>query len=172
MKINKMALVLVILGLTIGFAAITTTLTITGTATIKANNEDFENNVIFKEGSATATAGTATISDDGKSITFTTNTFKSIGDSATVNFTVENKSNYKAKFGTPAIVCTGTGANGSYFTEYISATPGSELNGVTLERNGSEASSVTVSMKKSFVNDETTVTYTCTMSVEAVEATS
>lgn len=172
MKINKMALVLVILGLTVGFAAITTTLTITGTATIKANNEDFEKNVVFKAGSASATSGTATISADGKSITFTTNTFSSIGDSAKVNFTVENKSNYKAKFGSPAIVCTGTGASSTYFAEYISATVGTELNGVTLERNGSQASSVTVAMKKSFVNDQTTVSYTCTLAVTAVEASS
>ena len=47
MKITKKGILLVVLFLTIGFAAITTTLTITGTATIKANNEDFEKNVIF-----------------------------------------------------------------------------------------------------------------------------
>ena len=172
MKLSKTALVLVILGLTVGFAAITTTLTITGTATIRANNEDFENNVKFKSGSATATNGTVSIADDGKSITFTTNTFKSIGDTSTVNFTVENNSNYGAKFGTPAIVCTGTGASSTNFSTYINATPGTELNGQTLARGASKASSVTISMKKSFVNDATEVKYTCSLAVEAVEATS
>ena len=172
MKLNKTALVLVILGLTVGFAAITTTLTITGTATIKANNEDFENNVVFKAGSATATNGTATIAENGKSITFTTNTFKSIGDTATVNFTVANNSNYGAKFSSPAIVCTGDSASSSNFNDYISATYGTELNGVTLARSGEKASSVTITMKKSFVNDPVNVVYTCTLAVEAVEATS
>lgn len=172
MKLSKTALVLVILGLTVGFAAITTTLTITGTATIRANNEDFENNVNFQNGSVTATNGTATIAEDGKSINFTTSTFKSIGDSSTITVTVENNSNYGAKFGNPAIVCSGTGASSTNYNNYISATVGSELNGVTLARGENKQTSVTIAMKKSFVSDPITIQYTCTLAAEAVETSS
>lgn len=169
MKINKMALVLVILGLTVGFAAITTTLSITGTATIRANTDDFRDNVVFKEGSVSATSGTATIGAGGKSITFNTNTFSSIGDNATVTFTVENTSYYNAKFGNPAIECQGTGTYKDYFNEYIQVTLGTELNGAVISRNGAQASSINVRMKKSFVEDQVAIGFTCTLSVEAEE---
>ena len=64
MKKNKTAktgIIVAILLLAVGFAAITTTLVINGTAKIVPDSENFEKNVIFTE--ATATEGaTATIS--------------------------------------------------------------------------------------------------------------
>ena len=170
MKINKMALVLVILGLTVGFAAITTTLTITGTATIKANNEDFEKNVVFKAGSASATSGTATISADGKSITFTTQTFDEIGDSTTLSYTITNKSTYKAMFGSPAIVCEPLTEAVAY-DNYLQVSPGNNLDGKTIIHAESISDTLEISMKKSYVGDLKTITYTCTIDVTALERT-
>ena len=169
MKITKKGILLVVLFLTIGFAAITTTLTITGTITIKPNNENFEKNVVFT--TATTSQGTATVASDGKSFTFTTNEFKTIGDSATVSFTIANNSNYKAVLGSTPVTCQGTGANASLFEGYIKVATNTELAGATINRTGTVQGTLTASMKKSYTGDATNVTYTCTMAVTAEEAT-
>lgn len=169
MKITKKGLLIVILFLTIGFAAITTTLTITGTITIKPNNENFENNVIFTD--ATTDSGTATVSDDGKSFTFTTSEFKTIGDSATVSFTIANNSNYVAVLGSTPVTCVGTGTNAALFSDYIKVETNTALASSEISRSGSVEGTLTASMKKSYTGDAATVTYTCTMAVSAEEAT-
>lgn len=169
MKITKKGILLVVLFLTIGFAAITTTLTITGTITIKPNNENFEQNVIFT--TAESTEGTVSLASDGKSFTFTTNEFKSIGDGATVSFTIANNSNYKAVLGATAVSCQGTGDNATLFADYINVTNSASLNNATIERNATVDGTLTASLKKSYTGDAKTVTYTCTIAVTAAEAT-
>ena len=171
MKKKKAGIALAVLGLTVGFAAVSTTLYINGTATIKADTTDFENNVIFT--AATASEGaTASISDDGKSITFTTQEFKSIGDTATLNYTITNNSNYKAEFDTPAVVCTANEGLETDYATYLTVTDGKALDGTTLDRNASDDDTLTVSLKQSYTGDEVkTITYTCTIDVDAVEAT-
>lgn len=169
MKITKKGILLVVLFLTIGFAAITTTLTITGTITIKPNNENFEKNVVFTE--ATTDDGTASVSSDGKSFTFTTNEFKSIGDSATVSFTIANNSNYKAVLGSTPVTCQGTGANAALFADYINVETNTDLASTSISRSGTVEGTLTATMKKSYTGDAATVTYTCTMAVTAEEAT-
>lgn len=169
MKITKKGILIVVLFLTIGFAAITTTLTITGTITIKPNNENFESNVIFTD--AKTDDGSASVASDGKSFTFTTNEFKAIGDSATVTFTIANNSNYVAVLGTTPVSCQGTGANASLFEGYIKVETNAELASSEVARGGSVEGSLTATMKKSYTGDAANVTYTCTMSVTAEEAT-
>ena len=144
MKITKKGILLVVLFLTIGFAAITTTLTITGTITIKPNNENFEKNVVFTE--ATTDDGTASVSSDGKSFIFTTNEFKSIGDSATVSFTIANNSNYKAVLGSTPVTCQGTGANAALFADYINVETNTDLASTSISRSGTVEGTLTATM--------------------------
>ena len=113
MRITKKGILLAILFLTIGLAAVTTTLTINGTITIKPNSDDFENNVKFT--TASSTNGTSTVSSDGKSITFKVNEFKTIGDTSTTTFKIGKNSNYVAVLGNVPIVCSSTGENSSFF---------------------------------------------------------
>ena len=162
---KKTGLIIAILCMAIGFAAVSTTLYINGTATIKSNDKDFKENVIFTE--ATATNGDASIINNGKAITFTTEAFSVIGDTGKVDFTIANRSDYDAKFETPAIKCTSTDTS---YTEYLNVVAGTKLNGKTIARNGTKDSSLTVTLKKSYTVNEKNITYTCTIDVTGVEA--
>ena len=167
MKKKTGGLILGALALTVGFAAVSTTLYINGTATIKANNDNFAQNVIFTK--ANATNGTASIINSGKAITFTTNEFDSLDDTAKLDFTIANNSNYAAKLGNPAVVCT---SSDTAYATYLTVTPGNELNGVTIARNATDDGSLNVAMKQSYVGDTAkSITYTCTIVATGLEAT-
>lgn len=107
-------LVLAILGLGIAYAAITSqTLTISGSAEVA--NDDVEVNVVFTdEVNITGAPEYATVSAeavDGK-ITANINVedFKTIGDSVTVVYTIENRqADLTATLETPEITLTGAG---------------------------------------------------------------
>lgn len=186
MKKNKTAktgIIVAILLLAVGFAAISTTLIINGTAVIKPDEENFQKNVIFTEVSASEGA-TATVSDDGKTITFTTQEMKSIGDEATLTYKIQNKSQYDAVIGSIECVAPQAGEtateeetkNKDAYTTYLTVTPSNGLNGKTLARNTiSETSdTVKVTQKRSFVStdEETskTITFKCTIPANAQEA--
>lgn len=185
MKKNKTAktgIIVAILLLAVGFAAITTTLVIDGTAKIVPDSENFEKNVIFTE--ATATEGaTATISTDGKTITFTTQEMKNIGDEATLTYKIKNASQYDALIG--SITCeapkseTATeteNANADAYGKYLTVTPSNGLNGTTVAKGTTSATSDTVKVvqKRSFVSTDTettkTITFKCTIPATAKEA--
>ena len=181
MKKNKTAktgIIVAILLLAVGFAAITTTLVINGTAKIVPDSENFEKNVIFTE--ATATEGaTATISDDGKTITFTTQEMKNIGDEATLTYKIKNASQYDALIG--SITCEAptseaATANANAYGKYLTVTPSNGLNGTTVAKGTTSATSDTVKVvqKRSFVSTDTettkTITFKCTIPATAKEA--
>ena len=46
----KVGIIAIIFLLTIAFAAVSTTLNIDGTTSVKSNQEDFDNNVVFSDG--------------------------------------------------------------------------------------------------------------------------
>ena len=185
MKKNKTAktgIIVAILLLAVGFAAITTTLVINGTAKIVPDSENFEKNVIFTD--ATASEGaTATISDDGKTITFTTQEMKNIGDEATLTYKIKNDSQYDALIG--SITCeaptsdTATEAetaNSNAYKNYLTVTPSNGLNGTTVAKGTTSATSDTVKVvqKRSFVSTDSesskTITFKCTIPATAKEA--
>lgn len=184
-KTKKSILVLVVL-LSIGFAAVTTTLTINGTLRLGANQDNFKDNLIFTKAELTYSEDVsteaeegenATISEDGKSISFTTRTLKNIGSVATLTYDITNNSQYTAEF--TGITCKVTNATGADVT--------SEVNGnteyITLEakdfatESGNikikptekvEGHTLKVGMRKSFVGDETTTTqYTINCTINA-----
>lgn len=174
-KTKKSIVVLIVL-LAVGFAAVTTTLTINGTIRLGANQENFEENLRFKAGSAVLSytgevdeteEDSAEVSADGKTLTFTTKTLKNIGNVATLTYDIENKSQYTAEFtGITCKVFHGEGndvtaavkANEEYITldekdfkdgeNNIELAPGADLTGRTMD----------VKLRKSYVGDETTTT--------------
>ena len=123
---SKMGVIVAVLLLAVGFAAVTTTLYINGTIKIVPDTEDFEKNVFFSSAALdyslasradvaeitytdpTAQAVTGTSSDSkssvvieqgGKAITFSTDSLNTIGETATLSYKVMNKSQYKAALG-------------------------------------------------------------------------
>ena len=178
-RTSRIGIIVTILLLSVGFAAITTTLYINGTAKITPNDDDFKGNVVFDKNATytyATTGSTATVSEDGKTITFTTAELTSIGDTATLNFRIANKSQYNAVLGNPAIVCTQTGATTD---DHIVLIPGTAIDGKTIpSKNGySDESTVTVKMVKSYTGDENdsgkgykSIQFQCTIAAEATEA--
>ena len=185
----RTGIVVLVLLLAVGFAAVTTQLVINGTINIGANTEDFENNVIFKTATHTGateingeTAGTAEISADKKSITWTTQVLDNIGETATLTYNVQNNSQYDAALG--QLKCSwGTTydeatAATSLSNEYITVAPANGLNGTTLTKgaitdttNISANDTILVTQIKSYVGEgnqsTTSYTFTCQMTATA-----
>ena len=102
MKAKKTGIALAVLGLTVGFAAVSTTLLINGTATISSNEDDFKENILF---TAAAVDGTAIENfQPSKEITFTASALDDLEDESVLTFTITNDSTYDAEFGAQAIV--------------------------------------------------------------------
>ena len=94
---RKSALVFTILLLAVGFAAVSTTLVINGSAKVSENTEDFS--VIFTKASLDGTDVYANIVDDTKKIiNFSTNELKTLNQTSVLNYEVtNNSSNYDAE---------------------------------------------------------------------------
>lgn len=130
---SKMGIIVAVLLLAVGFAAVTTTLYINGTIRIVPDTQDFDKNVIFTKAQltysdsnnaasavvtydgTTKTGGDAevditnitkdSIVIDGKKIVFKTKNLKTIGETATLTYDIANKSQYNAQFNNPAVTC-------------------------------------------------------------------
>ena len=101
---TKKGIVILIVLLAIGFAAVTTTLFINGTIRFGSNGDDFAKNLIFTAANLTysdskkntESSNTAKISEDGKSISFTVSTLKTLKEYATLTYEISNNSQYIA----------------------------------------------------------------------------
>ena len=171
---NKKYLLGGLLLLGIGFAAVSTTLYINGTVNIKADTQNFEENVVFKTAtvdSESAAAGTtASISSDGKTITLTTHKLKSIDETVTLDYTIENKSQYNAELG--ALTCTSTDSD---WSTYIALTEKNALNGTTVAKSTtSSADQVEIKMIRSYAgttdSNDKSFTFECTLPATARES--
>lgn len=163
-RLLSLSIFLLIILLGVGYAAINTMLTITGSASVVGDRTNFENNVIFESASAVASNGeivTPTISGDNKTITFTTPALKIVNDSTTVSYKIKNGSNYGARIAVPSCTCP-DGTYSTYLTVSHSRT--SEL---TLNKNEtSSIQTLTVKLKKSYA-EQTPKTYTITCNLIA-----
>ena len=161
----KLGIIIAFLVLGVAYAAITTNLSIVGSTSVKGDSSDFSDNVIFA--TATASSGSsATISTDKHTITFTTAELQTIGDEATLTYTIKNESNYGATIS--AVSCSSTDTS---FATYVTATP-SRTTDLTLAK-GATSSSETVKIKmiKSYAEtDVKSMTFTCTMTATATSA--
>lgn len=136
------ALLIVVLVLGIGYAAITDTLKITGTATTGIDQENFK--VVFtgETNPATATDGvTATANANSKSATLEVTGLTTKGDSKTATFTIQNQSDELKAL---VDVKTKTIENDEFFT--VDAVVANA--GTALEPNGETTVTVTVTLDK------------------------
>jgi hypothetical protein len=104
----RTGIVVLVLLLAVGFAAVTTQLVINGTINIGANTSDFVDNVVFHSATASGPADPSVTGDTAATVTgqgtrtlvFTTQILDYIGESATLEFDIENGSQYTAQLGT------------------------------------------------------------------------
>lgn len=173
---TKKSIVVLVLLMVIGFAAVTTTLTINGVIRLGANQENFKNNLIFKKAeltysdtNKTVAEGKVTISEDKKGINFNTQELKNIGENVTLTYDVTNNSQYVAEF--KGIICTVTNAEGTDVTEAVNnnteyitleytKNKDAEGNNAKISANGGVLTGETlkVTLRKSYVGTETTTT--------------
>lgn len=174
-KTVKAGILVAIAFLAVGFAAVTTTLNINGTATIGSNNDEFDSNVVFStaEGKAPALVDSTskevtapTVSADGKTITFQTPVMDTIGETVTLSYNVTNNSSeYNATLG--SMTCNAEGTNAA---DYIEVTPANSFNNTKIAAGNTTATAdkVEVKMIKSYVGDtNATFTITCSMTATA-----
>ena len=160
MRKNKKWLLAAILLLGIGFAAVSTTLYISGNVGITANEADFD--VKFTKAKLDGTdISTSAISADGKTITYGTNDLSMVGDKSTLDFEVTNNSElYDAEV---SIECSATGTKADYYT--ITKNVAS-----TIVAKTKEAGKVDVELIKATTED-ITEEFTCTLTAQATERT-
>lgn len=170
---TKKSILFLVLVLAIGFAAVTTTLTINGTLRLGANQDNFKDNLIFTKAGLTYSEDVSTeveegenttISEDGKSISFTTRTLKNIGSVATLTYDITNNSQYTAEF--TGITCTVTNSDGVDVTDAVKGNTDyitldakdftNESGNIKIKPTEKvEGHTLKVGMRKSFVGDET-----------------
>lgn len=158
-KIKKSMLV-VVLVMAVGFAAVATNLAINGNILVGTNEADFD--VVFTEAKLdTVDITTTAISEDGKTITFETADLAALNDSSLLEFKVANNSTqYDADV---TMNCTGGANEGIYYT-ITKSLPTSIASGTVAD------GTVTVTLDK-VTTDAITETLTCTIDVNAVEKT-
>lgn len=160
MRKNKKWLLAAILLLGIGFAAVSTTLYISGNVGITANEADFD--VKFTSAKLDGTdISTSAISSDGKTITYGTNDLSMVGDKSTLDFEVTNNSElYDAEV---SIECSATGTKRDYYniTKEVAS---------TIVAKTKEAGKVDVELIKATTED-ITEEFTCTLTAQATERT-
>ena len=161
MKKKSMLIVAVIL-MSIGFAAISTTLIINGNAKVSENNEDFS--VIFAAASIDGKDVYKTAVDETKkTITFTTSELKTLNQTSILTYEVtNNSSNYDANVTVTCVPKTGTTA------KYTSIKNKLENDATVVKAKSSVNGTLTVTLDK-VATENVTEEYTCKLEFNAVE---
>lgn len=162
----KLLVFMAILLIGVGYAAISTTLTITGSASIQGDPTNFSSKIAFASASLVDVDGAAgTASYDGRNLTFTTKTFTNLTQEATLTYTIKNESNYNVTIAAPT--CSVTDSN---LAQYITITaPTSE---VALNKNSTtDTQTIKVKMAKTYAEETLQeVTINCTFNASASDA--
>ena len=161
MKKKSMLIVAIIL-MSIGFAAISTTLIINGNAKVSENQDDFL--VIFTAATLDGKDVYSSVVDDTKkTITFTSKDLMKIGDTSTLTYEVTNNSNnYDAEVQVNCKVKDGTTA------KYTSIKNELEGNVTKVLAKESVNGTLTVTLNKT-ATEEVREEYVCTLTFNAVE---
>ena len=161
---KKSMLIVAILLMSIGFAAISTTLIINGNANVSENNEDFS--VIFTAASLDGKDVYSTAVDDTKKIiTFTTSELKTLNQTSILTYEVtNNSSNYDANVSVTCVPKTGTTA------KYTSIKNKLENDATVVKAKESLNGTLTVTLDKVAI-ESVTEEYTCKLEFNAVERT-
>ncbi len=161
---KKRNIMILMILLVIGFAAVSTTLVINGTLNIGYNEENFSSSVVYTR--AETEDGTAEINQDDKNITFETNKLENVNETATLEFDVTNKSrNYDAEV---TIKC-GLKEDFKSFSEYLDITMSLE-SPFELISSETKTGRLVVTLKKAYDKDlETTAEIECELVAEPLE---
>ena len=159
---KRNAIILLILIMSIGFAAISTTLVINGNSPVAENKEDFDiifTNAIldFKDIYDT------NVSEDKKSITFTSKELKSLGDESVLEYEVtNNSSNYDAE------VVVNCGLKDGTKSEYTSITNVMDDDTKIVYAKNTGLGTVKIKLNK-VSTEEITEEYECKLEFNAIE---
>ena len=159
---KKSMLIIAILLMSIGFAAISTTLILNGNAKVSENNEDFS--VIFTAASIAGKDVYSTAVDDTKkTITFTTSELKTLNQTSILTYEVtNNSSNYDANVTVTCVPSTGTTA------KYTSIKNKLDNDATVVKAKSSVNGTLTVTLDK-VATESVTEEYTCKLEFDAVE---
>ena len=159
---RKSAIIVAILIMSIGFAAISTTLIINGNAHISENTDDFS--VIFTSALLDGQDVYANvISQDKKTITFETKELKSVNDSSVLTYEItNNSSNYDAEVSVNCKVKDNTEA------KYTSIKNELENNATKVLAKETLNGTLTITLEKT-ATEEVRENYVCELTFNAVE---
>ena len=159
---KKSMLIIAILLMSIGFAAISTTLILNGNAKVSENNEDFS--VIFTAASIDGNDVYSTAVDETKkTITFTTSELKTLNQTSILTYEVtNNSSNYDAEVNVTCVPKTGTTA------KYTSIKNKLENDATVVKAKSSVNGTLTVTLDN-VATEAVTEEYTCKLEFDAVE---
>ena len=159
---RKSAIVIAILIMSIGFAAISTTLIINGSAKVSENADDFS--VIFTAATLDGTdVYKNVISQDKKTITFETKELKTLDQTSVLTYEVtNNSSNYDAEISVNCKVKENTTA------KYTSIKNELEGNATVIKAKTSLNGTLTITLNKT-ATEEVREEYVCVLSFNAIE---
>ena len=159
---KKGSIVVAILLLAVGFAAISTTLIINGSTKVSENADDFS--VIFTAATLDGTdVYTNVIDNTKKIINFSTSDLKTLNQTSVLNYEVtNNSSNYDAEVQVTCKVKENTTA------KYTSITNELENNATVVKAKNSVNGTLTVTLNKT-ATEEVREEYVCELSFNAVE---
>ena len=159
---RKSMLIVAILLMSIGFAAISTTLILNGNAKVSENNEDFS--VIFTAASIDGNDVYASVVDETKkTITFTTGELKTLNQTSILTYEVtNNSSNYDASVSVTCVPKTGTTA------KYTSIKNKLENDATVVKAKETLNGTLTITLDK-VATESVTEEYTCKLEFNAVE---
>ena len=159
---RRSAIIVAILIMCIGFASISTTLIINGTAKVGENNEDFS--VIFTAASIDGKDVYSTAVDaTKKTITFATSELKTLNQTSILTYEVtNNSSNYDAEVNVTCVPKEGTTA------KYTSIKNKLENDATVVKAKQTLNGTLTVTLNQTSTK-EITEEYTCTLEFNAVE---
>ena len=159
---KKSMLIVAILLMSIGFAAISTTLILNGNAKVSENNEDFS--VIFTAASIDGNdVYTTAVDETKKTITFTTSELKTLNQTSVLTYEVtNNSSNYDANVTVTCVPKEGTTA------KYTSIKNKLENDATVVKAKETLNGTLTVTLDK-VATESVTEEYTCKLEFNAVE---
>ena len=159
---KKSMLIIAIILMSIGFAAVSTTLIINGNAKVSENQDDFS--VIFTAATLDGKDVYSSVVDDTKKIiTFETSELKTLNQTSILNYEVtNNSSNYDAEVKVTCVPKDGTTA------KYTSIKNELENNSTVVKAKESLNGTLTVNLDKTST-EEVSEEYTCKLEFNAVE---
>lgn len=165
---KRTMIMLAILLMIIGFAAVSTTLFINGQISFVGNENDFK--VYFSEAKQNDILNNGLIQSDGKEITYSTKKLELLGDTDVLEYKVRNDSTqYDAKV---SIQCTTPGTSYVTLTNLFDGVTMTGMNNTTIKAGEEKTGKLTVELIKTYIDEnDLQFSLTCELYVDAIERT-